>query len=101
MQFELTDEIRNLIVFAMEDQGNSYLFDSVDQKTVIAGGLQLPGFQLETNCRRTAAGRDQGNDQNQRDSAGREAGDPQGHFFEAGHTVVGQLHNEGNGFTFK
>ena len=35
MQFELTDEIRNLIVFAMEDQGNSYLFDSVDQKTVI------------------------------------------------------------------
>ena len=35
MQFELTDEIRNLIVFAMEDQGNNYLFDSVDQKTVI------------------------------------------------------------------
>ena len=35
MRFELTDEIRNLIVFAMEDQGNKYLFDSVNLQTVI------------------------------------------------------------------
>jgi hypothetical protein len=41
MQFELTDEIRNLIVFAMEDQGNSYLFDSVDQKTVIESTIDF------------------------------------------------------------
>lgn len=40
MQFELTDEIRNLIVFAMEDQGNNYLFDSVDQKTVIKSTVE-------------------------------------------------------------
>lgn len=36
MKFELTDEIRNSIVFAMEDQGNSYVFDSVDLKTVFS-----------------------------------------------------------------
>ena len=40
MQFELTDEIRNLIVFAMEDQGNNYLFDSVEQKTVIKSTVE-------------------------------------------------------------
>ena len=40
MQFELTDEIRNLIVFAMEDQGNGYLFDSVDKITVIESSIE-------------------------------------------------------------
>lgn len=40
MNFELTDEIRSLIVFAMEDQGNSYLFDSVDKKTVVESTLE-------------------------------------------------------------
>ena len=41
MQFELTDEIRNLIVFAMEDQGNGYLFDSVDKITIIDFGSRF------------------------------------------------------------
>ena len=40
MRFELTDEIRNLIVFAMEDQGNKYLFDSVNLQTVIESTLE-------------------------------------------------------------
>lgn len=40
MQFELTDEIRNFIVFAMEDQGNGYLFDSVDKITVIESSIE-------------------------------------------------------------
>lgn len=30
MKFELTDEVCNLIIFAMEDQGERYLFDSMD-----------------------------------------------------------------------
>ena len=40
MQFELTDEIRNLIVFAMEDQVNGYLFDSVDKITIIESSIE-------------------------------------------------------------
>ena len=40
MNFELTDEIRNLIVFAMEDQGNAYVFDSVEVKTVFESTLE-------------------------------------------------------------
>ena len=34
MKFELTDEVRNQIIFSMEDQGKSYVFDSVELKTV-------------------------------------------------------------------
>ena len=34
MKFDLTDEVRNQIIFSMEDQGKSYVFDSVELKTV-------------------------------------------------------------------
>ena len=34
MKFDLTDEVRNQIIFSMEDQGKSYVFDSVELKTI-------------------------------------------------------------------
>ena len=34
MRFDLNEEIRNQIIFSMEDQGNSYVFDSVELKAV-------------------------------------------------------------------
>lgn len=40
MKFDLTDEIVNCIVFAMEDQGNEYFFDSVDVKTVLVSSIE-------------------------------------------------------------
>lgn len=36
MNFDLTEEIKNQIIFAMEDQGTSYVFDAVQLKTVPA-----------------------------------------------------------------
>lgn len=40
MNFELSDEICNLIIFAMEDQKNSFVFDSVDCVTVEKASVQ-------------------------------------------------------------
>lgn len=45
MEFDLTDEVRNQIIFSMEDQGKSYAFDSVEMKTV-------PLSEIEMNCDR-------------------------------------------------
>ncbi len=35
MNFGLTNEIRNQIIFSMEDQGNSYVFDAVSERPVL------------------------------------------------------------------